>query len=66
MSIGGEGMETLSWLYEQSELIAVIRLMFSWMPVQLQDVCTAAVAVTFLFALMKIILLLKNLIFNWT
>ncbi len=59
-------METLSWLYEQSELIAVIRLMFSWMPVQFQDVCTAAVVVTFLFALMKIILLLKNLIFNWT
>ena len=59
-------METVSWLYEQSELIAVIRLMFSWMPLQFQNICTAVVVVTFLFALMKIILLLKNLIFNWT
>lgn len=59
-------MDTVSWLYEQSELIAVIRLMFSWMPIQLQDICTAAVVVTFLFALMKVILFLKNIIFNWT
>lgn len=58
-------METISWLYEQSEMIAVIRLLFSWMPTQLQDICTAVVVVTFLFALMKVILFLKNIIFNW-
>lgn len=55
----------MSWLSEQVELVHVIRLMFSWLPVQLQDFCTAIVCIVFLVALMRLVVNLKEIFFNW-
>lgn len=52
----------LNWLSEQSELIYSIRIMFSWMPERFADLCTMAVVITFLVAIVRLIAGVKQLL----